>query len=158
MEWRTVVGDKAGCTAMAEVTPIVYVVDDDISVRESLEALICESGWQPCVFATAQEFLFYPRSSTPSCLVLDVSLPDLKGLDLQQQLAIDRYELPIIFITGYGDVPMSVRAMKPGATEFRTKPFGDEVLLNTIRNAIQRSTAALSHVVELQVLRERHAS
>jgi FixJ family two-component response regulator len=158
MEWRSVVGDKAGGKAMAEVTPIVYVVDDDISVREALEALIGESGWQPCVFATAQEFLFHPRSSTPSCLVLDVSLPDLNGLDLQQRLAIDRDELPIIFITGYGDVPMTVRAMKAGAIEFLTKPFGDEALLGTIRNAIQRSAAALSHVAELQDLRERHTS
>jgi len=158
MEWRSVVGDKAGCRAMAEVTPIVYVVDDDISVREALEALICEAGWQPCVFATAQEFLSYPQSSTPSCLVLDISLPDLNGLDLQQKLAIDRHELPIIFITGYGDVPMTVRAMKAGAIEFLVKPFGDEALLDTIRNAIQRSTAALSHVAEMQVLRERHAS
>jgi FixJ family two-component response regulator len=158
MEWRTVVGDKADCRAMAEVTPIVYVVDDDISVREALEALICESGWQPRVFATAREFLSHPRSSTPSCLVLDVSLPDLNGLDLQQQLAIDRYDLPIIFITGYGDVPMTVRAMKAGAIEFLTKPFGDEALLGTIRNAIQQSAAALSHVAELQVLQKRHAS
>jgi len=158
MEWRSVVGDKAGCRAMAEVTPIVYVVDDDISVREALEALICEAGWQSCVFATAQEFLSYPQSSTPSCLVLDISLPDLNGLDLQQKLAIDRHELPIIFITGYGDVPMTVRAMKAGAIEFLVKPFGDEALLDTIRNAIQRSTAALSHVAEMQVLRERHAS
>jgi FixJ family two-component response regulator len=158
MEWRNVVGDKADGNAMADVTPIVYVVDDDVSVREALEALICEAGWQACVFATAREFLSYPQSSAPSCLVLDVSLPDLNGLDLQQQLAIDRCELPIIFITGYGDVPMTVRAMKAGAIEFLTKPFGDEVLLNTIRNAIQRSTVALSHVAELQVLRERHAS
>src|SRR3954465_11539733 len=158
MEWRTVVGDKAGCTAMAEVTPIVYVVDDDISVRESLEALICESGWQPCVFATAQEFLSYPQSSTPSCLVLDVSLPDLNGLDLQQQLAIDRYELPIIFITGYGDVPMSVRAMKAGAIEFLTKPFGDEVLLNTIRGALARSASTLDMAADMQVIRGRYTS
>src|SRR4051794_9908235 len=152
MEWRSVVGDKACCGTMAEVTPIVYVVDDDISVREALEALICESGWQPCVFATAQEFLSHPRSSTPSCLILDVSLPDLNGLDLQQQLAIDGYDLPIIFITGYGDVPMTVRAMKAGAIEFLIKPFGDEALLDTIRNALQRNTVALSHEAELQVL------
>src|SRR3954451_15286236 len=158
MEWRSVGGDKADCKAMAEVTPLVYVVDDDISVREALEALICESGWQPRVFATAREFLSHPRSSTPSCLVLDVSLPDLNGLDLQQQLAIDRYDLPIIFITGYGDVPMTVRAMEAGAIEFLTKPFGDEALLDTIRNAIRRSTVALSHEAELQVLRGRHAS
>jgi FixJ family two-component response regulator len=143
---------------MGESAPIVYVVDDDISVREALEALIRESGWQPWVFASAQEFLSHPRTATPSCLVLDVSLPDLNGLELQQQLAATRNDMPIIFITGYGDVPMTVRAMKAGAIEFLTKPFGDEALLNTIRDAIQRSTTALGHEAELQVLQKRHAS
>ncbi len=109
MERENVVGDKAGSKTMAEVTPIVYVVDDDISVREALEALIREAGWHPSIFASAREFLSHPRSSTPSCLVLDVSLPDLNGLDLQQQIATGRNDMPIIFITGYGDVPMTVR-------------------------------------------------
>jgi FixJ family two-component response regulator len=143
---------------MGESAPIVYVVDDDISVREALEALIRESGWQPWVFASAQEFLSHPRTATPSCLVLDVSLPDLNGLELQQQLAATRNDMPIIFITGYGDVPMTVRAMKAGAIEFLTKPFSDEALLNTIRDAIQRSTTALGQGAELQVLQRRHAS
>jgi FixJ family two-component response regulator len=143
---------------MGESAPIVYVVDDDISVREALEALIRESGWQPWVFASAQEFLSHPRTATPSCLVLDVSLPDLNGLELQQQLAANRNDMPIIFITGYGDVPMTVRAMKAGAIEFLTKPFGDEALLNTIRDAIQRSTTALGQEAELQAFQRRHAS
>ena len=158
MEWRSVANDKSGFRTVTEVMPIVYVLDDDISVRESLEALIRDSGWQPWVFASAQDFLSHPRTFVPSCLVLDVSLPDLNGLDLQQQLAVDRNDMPIIFITGYGDVPMTVRAMKAGAVEFLTKPFGDEALLDAIRNAIQRSAAALGHVAELQRLEERHAS
>jgi FixJ family two-component response regulator len=156
--YTCIVIGKAGLDPMEDVTPIVYVLDDDISVREALEALIRESGWRPWVFDSAKEFLSHPRPSTPSCLVLDVSLPDLSGLDVQQQLAADRSDMPIIFITGYGDVPMTVRAMKAGAVEFLTKPFGDETLLNTIRDAIQQSTATLSEVAELQDLRGRHAS
>src|SRR5258708_17757038 len=115
---------------MPDATPIVFVVDDDVSVRESLELLIRCAGWQPETFASAQEFLARPRVRVPSCLVLDVSLPDLNGLDLQKRIAGDRIDIPIIFITGHGDVPMTVRAMKAGAVEFLTKPFGDDVLLN----------------------------
>ena len=133
-------------------------MDDDISVRESLEALIRGEGWQPETFSSAQEFLSYRRGSTPRCLVLDVNLPDLNGLELQQRLAADRMEMPIIFITGYGDVPMTVRAMKAGAVEFLTKPFRDDVLLDAIRNAIERSRAALELQGEIQDLRARHAS
>jgi FixJ family two-component response regulator len=158
MAWESVAGDKAGSKTMAEVTPIVYVVDDDISVREAIEALIRETGWQPRVFASASDFLSRPRSAIPSCLVLDVSLPDLNGLDLQQKIATDRNDMPIIFITGYGDVPMTVRAMKAGAIEFLTKPFDDEALLEAIRGALARSSSALSHGAELDTLRERHAS
>src|SRR5229473_3255819 len=113
---------------VSHATPIVFVVDDDVSVRESLEALIRCAGWQPETFASAQEFLSRPRVLAPSCLVLDVALPDLNGLDLQKRIAVDRSDMPIIFITGYGDVPMTVQAMKAGAVEFLTKPFGDEVL------------------------------
>jgi FixJ family two-component response regulator len=142
---------------MADVMPIVYVVDDDISVREALEALIRDAGWRPFVFASAREFLSQPLPSLPSCLVLDISLPDFNGLDLQQQLAAARNDMPIIFITGYGDVPMSVRAMKAGALEFLIKPFEEEVLRETIRGAIQRSAAALGREAELRILRERHA-
>ena len=143
---------------MSHATPIVFVVDDDVSVRESLELLIRCEGWQPETFASAQEFLARPRVLVPSCLVLDVSLPDLNGLDLQKRVAADRTDMPIIFITGYGDVPMTVQAMKAGAVEFLTKPFGDEVLLSAIRHAIERSHAALDHEAEIRALRDRYAS
>ncbi len=143
---------------MPHATPIVFVVDDDVSVRESLEALIRFEGWQPETFASAQEFLARPRVPAPSCLVLDVGLPDLNGLDLQKRIAADRSDMPIIFITGYGDVPMTVQAMKAGAVEFLMKPFGDDVLLSAIRNAIERSRAALDHEAEIAALRDRHAS
>ena len=138
--------------------PIVFVVDDDVSVRESLELLIDFAGWKPETFASAEEFLERPRSLTPSCLVLDVSLPDLNGLDLQKLIASDRTDMPIIFITGHGDVPSTVQAMKAGAVEFLTKPFDDEVLLTAIRQAITRSTATLNDLAELQSLRECYAS
>jgi FixJ family two-component response regulator len=141
---------------LAQPTPIVFVVDDDISVRESLEALIRSEGWQAETFASAQAFLARPRASIPSCLVLDVSLPDLNGLDLQKRLA-DRADMPIIFITGYGDVPMTVQAMKAGAAEFLTKPFGDEALLSAVRQAIERSRAALGQEEEVRALRSRYA-
>jgi FixJ family two-component response regulator len=143
---------------MSHPTPIVFVVDDDVSVRESLELLIQSAGWQPETFASAQEFLARPRLLAPSCLVLDVSLPDLNGLDLQQRIAPDRIDMPIIFITGHGDVPMTVRAMKAGAVEFLTKPFGDEVLLSAIRSALERSHTALGDEAELRELRDRYAS
>ena len=143
---------------MSNATPIVFVVDDDISVRESLELLIRCAGWQPETFASAQEFLARPRVLVPSCLVLDVSLPGLNGLDLQKRIAPDRIDMPIIFITGCGDVPTTVQAMKAGAVEFLTKPFGDDVLLSAIRHAIERSRVALGHEAEMQVLRDRYAS
>jgi FixJ family two-component response regulator len=139
-------------------TPIVFVVDDDISVRESLESLIRSEGWQPETFASAQEFLVHPRVAAASCLVLDVSLPGLNGLDLQQRIASDRMDMPIIFITGYGDIPTTVRAMKAGAAEFLTKPFADDVLLSAIRNAIHRSHIALAHSAEIRALRDCYAS
>jgi FixJ family two-component response regulator len=143
---------------MSDVKPIVFVVDDDISVRESLESLIRCDGWQPETFASAQEFLDYPRVHIPNCLVLDVSLPGLNGLDLQGLVAGERTDMPIIFITGHGDVPMTVQAMKAGAVEFLTKPFNDDVLLTAIRAALERSQAALSLEAEMRVLRERYAS
>ena len=142
---------------MAQQTPIVFVVDDDVSVREALEALIGLEGWQPETFASAAAFLSRPRVSVPNCLVLDVSLPDLNGLDLQKRLA-GRNEMPIIFITGYGDVPMTVQAMKAGAVEFLMKPFSDEVLLAAIRQAIERSRAALDQEEATKALRDRYAS
>ena len=132
---------------------LVFVVDDDVSVRESLELLIRCAGWQPETFASAQEFLARPRIHAPSCLVLDVTLPDLNGLDLQKRVAADRTDMPIIFITGYGDVPMTVQAMKAGAVEFLTKPFGDDVLLSAIRSAIERSQTTLGREAEIRALR-----
>src|SRR3954462_2793239 len=138
-------------------TPIVFVVDDDISVREALEALIRHEGFQVGTFASAQTFLARPSALVPNCLVLDVSLPDLNGLDLQKRL-VDRHEMPIIFITGYGDVPMTVQAMKAGAVEFLMKPFSDDVLLNAIRQAIERSQTALGHEADIRSLRDCYAS
>jgi FixJ family two-component response regulator len=142
---------------MLQVTPIVFVVDDDVSVRESLELLIRGEGWQPEIFASAQEFLDYPRVHLPNCLVLDVSLPGLTGLDLQRLIAGERTDMPIIFITGHGDVPMTVQAMKAGAVEFLTKPFNDDVLLTAIRAALERSRVALGLEAEMRVLRDRYA-
>jgi len=140
---------------MAHRLPIVFVVDDDISVRESLELLIRYAGWQTETFASAEEFLARPRIDVPSCLVLDVSLPDLNGLDLQKRV-IDRTDMPIIFITGHGDIPTTVQAMKAGAVEFLTKPFGDDVLLEAIERAIERSQVALGEEAERQGIRERY--
>jgi FixJ family two-component response regulator len=139
-------------------TPTVFVVDDDISVRESLESLIRTAGWRPQTFASAQEFLSRPRALVPSCLVLDVTLPDLNGLDLQKRIAADRIDIPIIFITGYGDVPMTVRAMKAGAVEFFTKPYADEALLCAIQQAIERSRAALLRDAEMRLIQDPYAS
>jgi len=129
-------GHELGSLPMATTKPIVFVVDDDVWVRESLETLIKEEGWHPETFASAQEFLDRPPASAPSCLVLDISLPGLNGLELQKRVA-QRTDLPIIFITGHGDIPMSVGAMKAGAVEFVTKPFNDEVLLMAIRQALE---------------------
>jgi FixJ family two-component response regulator len=148
----------AGSLPMSQAKPIVFVVDDDVSVRESLEALIHFEGWQAETFASAEAFLSRSRVDVPSCLVLDVGLPNLNGLELQKRIAPDRNDMPIIFITGYGDVPMTVRAMKAGAVEFLTKPFADDVLLSAIRSAIERSEAALIQTADMRALRARHAS
>jgi RNA polymerase sigma factor (sigma-70 family) len=140
---------------MPQVVPTISVVDDDISVRESLEALIRHEGWQPQLFESASAFLSSPQTPGPGCLILDVNLPDLNGLDIQERVAADRASVPIIFLTGYGDVPMTVRAMKAGAVEFLTKPFSDEVLLEAIRNAIARSIERLEHSARKRMLQER---
>lgn len=142
---------------MPDATSLVFVVDDDVSVRESLELLIRTAGWHPETFASAQEFLSRPRATVPCCLVLDVTLPGLSGLQLQEQLA-ERIDMPIIFISGHGDVPMTVQAMKAGAIEFLTKPFKDTVLLDAIRSAIDRSRAVLRAQSEMHVLRSCYAS
>jgi FixJ family two-component response regulator len=144
--------------ATSQQKPIVFVVDDDVSVRESLDLLITFAGWQPETFASAEEFLARPPCVGPSCLVLDVSLPNLSGLDLQKLITADKSDMPIIFITGHGDVPMTVQAMKAGAVEFLTKPFDDNALLNAIKSAIERSAAALDGHAELQSLRKSFAS
>jgi FixJ family two-component response regulator len=141
---------------MSHAIPIVFVVDDDISVRESLELLIRCEGWQPEIFASAQDFLDRPRAKVPSCLILDLSLPGLNGLELQRRVAVDRTNLPIIFITGHGDVPTTVQAMKAGAQEFLTKPFCEDALLNAVRHAIERSQSALNHEAAMQTLRARY--
>ncbi len=148
----------AKLSPVSTTDPVIFIVDDDISVRESLEALISFEGWRSETFESAEEFLARPRASEPSCLILDVSLPALNGLDLQRLLATDQSHMPIIFITGHGDIPMTVQAMKAGAVEFLTKPINDEALLNAIRHAIDRSKAELGNEAELQGLRERWAS
>jgi FixJ family two-component response regulator len=150
-------GREPGAGAAAPDSPVVFVVDDDVSVRESLELLILSAGWQPETFASAEDFLARSRIDGPSCLVLDVTLPDLNGLDLQKRI-LDRSDMPIIFITGYGDVPTSVQAMKAGAVEFLTKPLGNDVLLDAIGQAIERSRGSLARVAEFRALRACHAS
>jgi FixJ family two-component response regulator len=149
---------EVGALPMSSAIPIVFIVDDDVSVRESLEELIRSEGWQPETFESAQDFLTRPRVLVPSCLVLDFSLPGLNGLELQKRVAVERTDIPIIFITGYGDVPMTVQAMKAGAIEFLTKPFGDDVLVSAVRSALERSRVAMSHEAEVRVLRDRYAS
>jgi FixJ family two-component response regulator len=151
-------GHEMGSSPMATAKPIVFVVDDDVWVRESLETLIRDEGWQAETFSSAQQFLDRRRAMTPSCLVLDISLPGLNGLELQKRVAVERTDMPIIFITGHGDIPMSVGAMKAGAVEFLTKPFNDEVLLTAIRQALERSRLALTKDAEMQELRDHHAS
>jgi FixJ family two-component response regulator len=143
---------------MAQHTPTVFVVDDDVSVREALEGLIRYEGWRVETFASAADFLSRPRFAGPSCLVLDVTLPDLNGLDLQSRVIAERSDLPIIFITGYGDVPMTVKAMKAGAIEFLTKPLDDEALLTAIRDAVKRSEKALGTETEIKALQVRFES
>src|ERR1700731_977178 len=151
-------GHEVGSSPMATAKPIVFVVDDDVWIRESLQTLLRDEGWHPETFASAQEFLDRPRAFIPSCLVLDISLPGINGLELQKRVAVERTDMPIIFITGYRDVPMTVQAMKAGAVEFLTKPFGEDALLSAIRAALERSRVALSQEAEMRVLRGRDAS
>jgi FixJ family two-component response regulator len=148
---------EVGALSMSSTIPIVFIVDDDVSVRESLELLVRDENWKPETFASAREFLDHPRKRVASCLVLDLSLPGLDGLELQKQLAVEHTDMPIIFITGYGDVPKSVQAMKAGALEFLTKPLDTDALVSAIRNALQRSSLALAQNAEMQQLRDRYA-
>ena len=142
---------------MPESPSIVLVVDDDISVRESLELLFRHEGLDVETFVSAQEFLGRPPVTVPSCLVLDISLPGLNGLDLQKLVAVERHEMPIIFITGHGDIPMTVQAMKAGAQEFLTKPFSDEILLDAVQRALIRSKALLDRSTEILALKARYS-
>lgn len=143
---------------MPDVTPIVFVVDDDTSVRESLAALMRYAGYHDEMFASAQEFLACPAAQVPSCLILDVGLPDLNGLELQERIAGDRVEMPIIFITGHGDIPIAVKAMKAGAIEFLTKPLSQDALLSAIGNALAISQTTLGQEADTQMLRDRYGS
>ena len=157
MTSTNLVASKSTGLPTSQAPSTVFVVDDDVSVRESLELLIRFAGWHPVLFASAPEFLDHPRLQAPSCLILDVRLPGLNGLELQKRIAAQRTDMPIIFITGHGDVPMTVTAMKAGAVEFLTKPFGDEVLLNAIRSALERSRIALSQEAMTQGIRDSYA-
>jgi FixJ family two-component response regulator len=158
MSFTHALSRELGAQPMPNARPIVFVVDDDISVRESLELLIRCEGWQPETFSSGHEFLARPRAVVPSCLVLDFSLPGFNGLELQKRVAVERTDMPIIFITGYKDVSMTVQAMKAGAVEFLTKPFGEDVLLSAIRAALERSRVALSREAKMRVLQDRYAS
>jgi FixJ family two-component response regulator len=158
MNTRVAVHVGMRSSAMSQGTPIVFVVDDDLSVRKSLELLICNAGWQPETFESAQEFLRRQRVLVPSCLVLDIALPDLNGLDLQKRLAADWKDLPIIFVTDRGDVAITVQAMKAGAFDFLVRPFCDDVLLCAVQQAIQRSRIGLDHELKMRWLRDRYTS
>jgi len=149
---------SSGVGPMPQASPVVFVVHDDVSLREELETLIGNDGWRVETYASAQEYLSRPRVLAPSCLILDVALPDLNGLDLQKRVAVDRADTAIIFVTRYGDVRTTVQAMKAGAVEFLTKPFAEDALLSAIRQAIQRSRSALRQEAELRGLRACHAS
>jgi len=143
---------------MSTALPIVFIVDDDVSVRESLELLVRNEKWKPETFASAQEFLNHPRTPVPSCLVLDLSLPGLNGLELQRQLAVQHIDMPIIFISAYGDVPKSVQAMKAGALEFLTKPLDNDTLVNAIQKALERSRLVIAQEAEMRDLRQRYGA
>ena len=155
---RSAKGIEIDSSAGRNVSSIVYVVDDDISVREALEGLIREAGWRPLSFSSARDFLSHRHTRGPSCLILDVSLPDLSGLELQRQIAADRTDLPIIFLAGHGEIPVSVRAIKAGAEEFLTKPFDHEVLLDAIRRALRISESTIDAATDIQTLKDRYAS
>jgi FixJ family two-component response regulator len=143
---------------MSDTGTLVYVVDDDVSAREGVARLISSAGLTAKTFASGEEFLAAARSKMPGCLILDVNLPGLNGLDLQEEIAESDTEVPIIFLTGYGDIPMTVRAVKAGAANFLTKPVDGEELLKAVGQALERSRLVLAHEAEMQELRERYAS
>ncbi len=148
---------QSGPSLASAPEPIVFVVDNDRADRKSLESLIRRGGWRPETFAFAHEFLARPQPAVPTCLVLNVLLPDLSGLELQQRVAADRPNLPIIFVTGQPDVYTTVRAMKAGAVEFLTKPLDDGILLDAIKESLKRSRAALRRDAETRAIRESYA-
>jgi len=148
----------SGVGAAPQASPVVFLVHDDISLREELEALIGNDGWRVETYGLAQEFLSRPRVLAPNCLILDVALPDLDGLELQKRVAVDRFDTAIVFVTRHGDVQTTVQAMKAGAVDFLTKPFAEDALLGAIRQAIQGSRSALRREAELRGLRASHAS
>jgi len=150
--------NRVATLAISADMPIVFIVDDDVSVRESLELLVRNENWKPETFSSAQEFLKHPRTPIPSCLVLDLSLPDLNGLELQKQLVVEHIDMPIIFITAHGDIPKSVQAMKAGALEFLTKPLDNETLVGAVRKALERSSLMIAQEVEMRELRDRYAA
>jgi FixJ family two-component response regulator len=143
---------------MSNTLATVFIVDDDVSVRESLELLIRNQNWRPEPFSSAQEFLSCPRILAPSCLILDLSLPGLNGLELQKELAVQHIDMPIIFITGHGDIPQSVQAMKAGALEFLTKPIDNDALISAIRKALERSRLLITQEAEMRGLRDRYGT
>lgn len=151
-------GSARGNLVMSTTVATVFIVDDDVSVRESLELLIRNENWTPETFSSAQEFLSRPRRLVPSCLILDLSLPGLNGLELQKELAVQHIDMPIIFITGHGDIPKSVQAMKAGALEFLTKPIDNDALISAIRNALERSRLMIAQEAEMRELRDRYAA
>jgi FixJ family two-component response regulator len=157
MTYASAHGCEVRALPITESPSVVLVVDDDISVRESLELLLRHEGLNVETFVSAQEFLSRPPVTVPSCLILDISLPGLNGLDLQKRVSVERHEMPIIFITGHGDIPITVQAMKAGAQEFLTKPFSDEILLNAIRNALVRSKTLLDRSEEIRALKARYS-
>jgi FixJ family two-component response regulator len=150
-------GYQGGLPVFSTAKPVVFIVDDDVSVRESLSLLFNHEGWQPETFESAQEFLNRPPATVPSCLVLDIVLPGMNGLDLQRRIVGERTNTPIVFITGHGDVPRTVQAMKAGAVEFLTKPLNDSKLVLAVSGAIERSKALIGRDAELRGLQERYA-
>ena len=143
--------------AIPDVTPIVFVVDPDVAVRASMEFLIRSQGWEPETFESAQEFLARPQPAVPSCLILNLSLPGLNGLETQKRIARERAEVPIIVISGYGDIPATVQAMKAGAVDFFMKPVSNKDLVGAIRHSLERSRAALGRQAQLGELRHSYA-
>jgi FixJ family two-component response regulator len=144
-------------TAKSATGSVVFVVDDDVFIREALSSLIRSAGIRVVTFSSADDFLQQPPSDVPACLVLDVNLPGMNGMELQRELAQRNNDIPIIFITGHGDIPMSVRAMKAGAVEFLTKPFRDKDLLDAIQQAIERDGEAIEHRSQIARLKDRYA-